>query len=99
MLGLGLELCRRLRAVSRVEPVEVALDALFDLLLALLHLAGREDSWPRARIAHAVRAILLASATAATLAGRRACMSLCQGVGALALYITDRAPWISNVRT
>src|SRR6187399_1820734 len=42
MLGLGLELCRRLSSVGRVERVEVALDALFDLLLALLNLARRE---------------------------------------------------------
>src|SRR4029077_5420580 len=34
--------CWCLSSVGRVERVEVALDALFDLLLALLHLAGRE---------------------------------------------------------
>src|SRR5918993_444306 len=42
MLGLGLELCRRLGSVGCIERVEIALDALFDLLLALLNLAGRE---------------------------------------------------------
>jgi len=45
-----------------------------------------------------VRAILLAKATAATLAGRRARISLCHVVGTLAWHITDRAPWINSVR-
>jgi hypothetical protein len=39
--GLGLDL-RRLRAVGRLQGVEVALDALLDLTLASIDLAGRE---------------------------------------------------------
>src|SRR5664279_1605846 len=42
MLCLALEVCGRLGAIGCIERVEVALDALFDLLLALLHLARRE---------------------------------------------------------
>ncbi len=42
MLRLGLELRRRQCAVRCVQRIEVALDALFNLLLALLDLAGRE---------------------------------------------------------
>jgi len=53
---------------------------------------------PWARIAHAVRTILLAKATAATLAGRRATIAFCHAVGSFVWYSTDRAPWINNVR-
>src|SRR5664279_1275810 len=42
MLCLALEVCGRLGAIGCIERVEVALDALFDLLLALLHFAWRE---------------------------------------------------------
>ena len=52
----------------------------------------------RSRTSQIVRTILLARATAATLAGRRAWIPFCQAVGALVWYITDRAPWINSVR-
>lgn len=47
VLCLGLEFGGRQRTVGGVQGFEVALDAVFDLLLALLHFARREVAVPR----------------------------------------------------